>query len=92
MGLQKNIYKPCLYKGSIQDLEDPSDSPDLVPLTLGLYVDDFFFFSTSDDAEAIFQKILSRLITVDSMGVVEYFLSIHFSWRLSKGDVNVHMD
>ena len=39
-----------------------------------------------------FQAILSRLLTVDFMGIVEWFLGIHFSWRLSEGEVDVHMN
>ena len=26
------------------------------------------------------------------MGIVEWFLGIHFSWRLSQGEVDVHMN
>ena len=92
MGLQKNTYNSCLYTGFIQDPEDPFDSPALLHLTLGLCADDFVFFSTSDAVEAKFQQILSHLITANSMDVMEWFLGIHFSWRLSKGDVDVHMD
>ena len=92
MGLQKNIYDPCLYTGFIKDPDDPSDTAALIPMTLGLYVDNFVFFSTCDKVEAKFQTILSRLLTVDFMGIVEWFLSIHFSWRLSEGEVDVHMN
>ena len=92
MGLQKNTYNPCLHNGFIQDPDDSLNTPALAPLTLGLYVDDFVFFSTCDAVEVKFQMILPRLLTVNFMGVVEWFLGIHFSWRLSNGDVDVHMD
>ena len=59
---------------------------------MGLYIDDFMFFSTSDSVESKFQIILSRLVTVDFVGVVEWFIGIHFSWRLSNGEINVHMN
>jgi len=42
-----------------------------VPLTLGLYVDDFVFFSTSDEVEKKFQSVLSHLIKVNFMDIVE---------------------
>ena len=83
MGLQKNIYDPCQYTGFIKDPDDPSNNAALIPITLGLYVDDFVFFSTCDNVEEKFQDILSRLLTVDFMGIVEWFLGVHFSWRLS---------
>ena len=92
MGLQKNIYDPCLYTGFIKDLEDPSNTATLIPMTLGLYVNDFVIFSTCDAVEEKFQEILSRLITVDFMGIVEWFLGDHFSWRMSQGEVNIHMN
>ena len=71
MGLQKNIYDPYLYTGFIQDPDDSSDTPSLVPFTLGLYMDDFLFFFTSDTNESKSQSILSRIFMVDFMGVVE---------------------
>jgi len=92
MGLQKNIYDPCLYTAFIKDPDNPSDTAALIPMTLGLYVDDFIFFSTCDKVEAKFQDILSRLLTVDFMGIVEWFLGVHFSWRLSQGEADVHMN
>ena len=92
MGLQKNTYDPHLYIGFIQDPEDPSNSPALVSLTLGLYFNDLVFFSTCDAVEAKFQQILSPLTTIDFMGVLEWFISIHFSWRLYNGDVDIHMN
>ena len=61
-------------------------------MILGLYVDDFVLFSTWNKVEAKFQEILSRLITVYFVGIVEWFLGIHFSWRTSQGEVDVHMN
>ena len=92
MGLQKNIYNPCLYTGFIKDLEDQSDTATLIPMNLGLYVNDFVFFSTCNKVEAKFQEILSHLITVDFMGIVEWFIVIQFSWHISQGEVDVHMN
>ena len=81
MGLKSNPYDPCVYSGCICDPDDPA-APELsTPLTLGLYVDDFIYFSCDDEVEARFQRILSRLIKVEFMGVVEWFLGTHFSWR-----------
>jgi len=57
-----------------------------------LYVDDFIFFSPDDAVEQKFQRILSNLIKVDVMGVVEWFLGIHFSWQVTGGEVDVHLN
>ena len=92
MGLKQNKYDPCLYTGFIVDPDDPSDTPSVVPLTLGLYVDDFVFFSTSDSVEAKFQRILAKLIKVEFMGTVEWFLGIHFNWRITPSEVSVHLN
>ena len=92
MGLKQNIYDPCLFTGFVRNPGDPTDSPATVPLTLGLYVDDFIFFSASDEVKKKFQAILSRLIKVDFMGVLEWFLGIHFQWQVTKDDVSVHMN
>ena len=64
-----------------------------VPLTIGLYVDDFVYFSESDEVERLFEKILSDQITVEFMGTVEWFLGIHFAWKqYSDGHLGVHMN
>ena len=57
-----------------------------------MYVDDFVFFSPDDAVEQKFQRILSNLIKVDFMGVVEWFLGIHFSWQVTGGEVDVHLN
>ncbi len=74
MGLLPNNYMHCIYSGWIHDPSNTSDNPTLVHITLGLYNDNFIFFSTDNIVEAKFQTILSKLILVDFMGVVEWFL------------------
>ena len=59
---------------------------------MGLYVDDFIYFSSSNEVEEKFQHILSRLINVDVMGTVEWFLGTHFSWRQTPEETAVHMN
>ena len=68
MGLKQNIYDPCLFTGSDHDPEDPTDSLMTIPLTLGLYVDDFVFFSTSDEVEKKFTP-----------GQLRYFIFYRFN-------------
>ena len=63
-----------------------------MPLTLGLYVDDFVYFSCSNEVKARFQRILSRHIKVEFMGVVEWFLGTHFAWRHNDEETAVHLN
>ncbi len=42
--------------------------------------------------EALFECLLCKRITVNFMGLVEWFLGIHFSWRITKSTVDVHMN
>ena len=91
MGLVRNPYDPCVYSGFVSDPDDPSDSPSSEPLVLGLYVDDFVYFSASDEVEAKFQRILSKMIDVEFMGVVEWFLGTQFTWRRDKSETACHM-
>ena len=93
MGLRPNSQDPCVFSGFVRDPDDPSDNPSSVPLTVGLYVDDFVYFSSADEVEAKFQRILGRLLPVDFMGDVEWFLGTHFLWHTSEeGHVDVHMN
>ena len=48
MGLQSNPYDPCVYLGYVHDPDDPSDEDSVVPITMGLYVDNFICFSSSN--------------------------------------------
>ena len=51
MGLARNPYDPCVYFGYVKDPNDESDVPSDQPITLGLYVDDFAYFSSCDAVE-----------------------------------------
>ena len=59
MGLKSNPHDPCVYSGFVCDPDDPAEPDSTVPLTLGLYVDDFVYFSCSNEVKAHFQRILS---------------------------------
>jgi hypothetical protein len=59
---------------------------------MGLYVDDFVYFLEDPAVEALFKCLLQERIEVDFMGLVEWFLGIHFSWRITKSMVDVHMN
>ncbi len=59
---------------------------------MGSYVDDFVYFLEDPAVEALFEHLLRERIKVDFMGLVEWFLGIHFSWRITKSTVDVHMN
>ncbi len=92
IGLTPSSYNPCLYSGSVRDPKDPSGSPSSTPLSMGLYVDDFVYFLEDPAVKALFERLLRERIKVDFTGLVEWFLSIHFSWRITKSVVDVHMN
>ena len=64
---------PCLSKGTA--------IPGKAPMYLGLYVDDFVYFSVDPEVEAAFEKKLKAKTLVDFMGQVTHFLGIKFQWR-----------
>ncbi len=78
IGLHQNAYNPCLFAGNISDPDNPSDVTSSAPLTLGIYIDDFIYFSADPAVEAKFQQLLKKYITVNFMGTVEWFLGTHF--------------
>eukprot|EP00957_Ditylum_brightwellii_P061638 4676939-Ditylum_brightwellii.AAC.1 len=50
-------------------------------LYLGLYVDNFVYFSLSIKSKKTFQQKLQSLTSVGFMGVVSHFLYIKFTWK-----------
>ena len=63
------MYDPCLFSGNVIDPSVPSDSPSSSPLTLGLYADNFVYFSADPEVEAKFEQLLQQYSTVDYMGM-----------------------
>jgi hypothetical protein len=92
IGLTPPLEDPCLYSGFIQDPSAPSSEKSTSPLTLGLYVDNFVYFSEDPSVKTLFRHLLSERCKVDFMGVVEWFLGIHFSWRITSTSVAVHLN
>ena len=91
IGLKPNASDPCMFTGSLRNPDDPADDIPSSPLTLGLYVDDFVYFSEDPEVESRFEQLLARLVTVDFMGTVDWFLGTHFQWSCFNGDVSVHL-
>jgi hypothetical protein len=86
------LEDPCFYTGFIQDPKNPTGSQSSSPLSLGLYVDDFINFSEDPAVEALFCCLLAKQCKVDFMGIVEWFLGIHFSWHITSSLVAVHLN
>jgi hypothetical protein len=91
-GLRPFHEDPCHYLGFIWDPSNPSSIPLTTPLTLGLYVNDFVSFSKDPAIKAFFCWLLAEHSKVDFMGVVEWFLGIHFLWRITLSSVLVHLN
>ena len=92
IGLTPNAHNPCLYTGFVRNPHNPSSSASSVPSSLGLYVDDFVYFSEDPEVESLFERLLWERVKVDFMGLVEWFLGIHFSWRMTSSRVDVHLN
>jgi hypothetical protein len=61
-------------------------------LHVGIYVDDFVFYSEDPATEKEFERQLKRKVVVDFMGDVDYFLGTAFTWKhLPGGHLSVHL-
>ena len=71
LGLKPCPNAPCIFTGTIIE-----DEP---PLYLGLFVDDFIFFSESPSVESKFQELFGQHYKVDFDPEVTHFLGIKFT-------------
>jgi hypothetical protein len=84
LGLQQHPTSPCIFFGTLIEGHPP--------LYLGLYVDDFIYFSESKDVEKLFEKDFGEAITTDFNGQIGYFLGINFSCtQHNDGNVTIHL-
>jgi hypothetical protein len=73
MGLTMSPHDPCVFYGSLRD--------DLPPIYVGIYVDDFKYFSLADETEQLFKSQLGTKCKVDFMGEVSWFLGSKYEWE-----------
>ena len=66
LGLCPLPNEPCIYTGRL--------IPDEAPIYIGIYVDDFTYFSTSNATKRTFEERLGKEIEVEFMGPVTWFL------------------
>jgi hypothetical protein len=91
IGLVPNAHDPCFYTGLVRNPLDPSASQSSVPLSISIYINDFVYFSEDPAVEALFECLLQERVKVKFMGLVEWFLGIHFSWRITPSRVDDHL-
>jgi hypothetical protein len=84
IGMKQNPYSPCIFYSTLIDGQ---------PLIyLGLYVDDFFYFSSSREVEKKFEKDFDKKIDMEFNGPVAYFLGIKFTTKQEEnGKVTIQM-
>ena len=84
MGLKQVTGSPCMFYGEILQGQPP--------LYIGIYVDDFIFFSKSDTVEQHFQQRFGDAITTTFDEEISHFLGIAFhNIRHTDGHVTIHM-
>ena len=57
-----------------------------------MYVDDLVYFLVDLAVEALFCWLLAEWCKVDFMGIMEWFLSMHFSWHITSTSIDVHLN
>ena len=83
IGLDNSPNSPCLFTGQLL--------PDQPPIYIGLYVDDFAYFSTSDEVEHEFRKLLDAKYTVSHEDSLEWFLGMKFDWQETTDCLRCHV-
>ena len=85
IGLTRSPNSPCVYSGTL--------IPGQPPLYLGLYVDDFIFFSQSPEVEQHFETQFATHVTkVTYNAQVDFFLGIKFDcFRHPDNTVTIHL-
>jgi hypothetical protein len=80
------------HTGFIRDSSDPSLVITSALLSLGLYINDFVSFSKDPAVETLLSCLLAKRCKADFMGILEWFLGVHFSWRITHSSVAVHLN
>jgi hypothetical protein len=78
IGMTPTAHDPCVFTGTL--------IPGGPLLYLGVYVDDFTYFSESDEVERVFEAALSSKLQIDWMGEVGWFLGKAYEWEILEDD------
>jgi hypothetical protein len=82
MGLTMSPHDPCVFYGSLKE--------GLPPIYIGIYVDNFKYYSLSDESDKLFEMQLGSKCRVDFMGEVSWFLGYKYEWEtLADGRLTV---
>ena len=82
IGLKQSPHSPCIFSDQIL--------PNKPPLYLGLYVDDFIFFSQDLTVEKAFMQQFSSNVSCTFTKEINYFLGIKFtSDKDTKGNISI---
>ena len=85
IGFTQCPNSPCMFEGRIL--------PDQPPIYLGLYVDDFVYFSQSRQVEKHFEDKFSQQLNVTFENTIDYFLGInHIVTQSDDGHVTIKME
>jgi hypothetical protein len=84
IGLKRMKNSNCMFSGTVIKGQPP--------LYVGLYVDDFIYFSASDEVEREFETQFGSQVKTTFDGDVNHFLGIVFNnTRHCDGHVSIHM-
>ena len=84
IGFKQCPNAPCLFVGNLIEGEPP--------LYIGIYVDDFAYFSESDEVEQKFEEEFGKRIKTKFNGVIDYFLGIKFTYKnYQDGTLSCHL-
>ena len=82
IGMKQHPYSPCMFYGEL--------IPGQPPIYMGIYVDDFIYFSESREVEKQFETLFGNEIPMEFNGPVSYFLGVNFTHtRHSDGNVSI---
>ena len=76
LGFKVHASSPCIFIGTLIKGHPP--------IYLGLYVDDFIYFSESRQVEAKFEKEFGEKLDTDFNGEIQWFLGIKFTSERDK--------
>ena len=71
-------YSPCIFYGTLIENQPP--------IYLGLYVDDFCYFSANPTVEKAFEKLFSSKLDMTLSDPIQYFLGIKFTNTIHNND------
>ena len=84
IGMKQHPSSPNIFSGVLL--------PGKPPLYLGLFVDDFIYYSESDEVEKEFERNFGSKMKMEFNGPLDYFLGINFDCKQSPdGEVSILM-